>query len=44
VKPFDVRRGNLLTYYPEANVLIPSAVDANSGTPAFKSVEVDLIS
>lgn len=43
VKPFDVRRGNLLTYYPEANVLVPAAVDAQSGTPAFKSVEVDLI-
>jgi anaerobic selenocysteine-containing dehydrogenase len=43
VKPFDVRPGNLLTYYPEANVLIPTTVDTASGTPGFKSVEVDLI-
>src|SRR5690606_33721930 len=43
VKPFDVRPGNLMTYYPEANVLIPSVVDSSSGTPGFKSVEVDLI-
>lgn len=43
VKPFDVRPGNLMTYYPEANVLIPAVVDSSSGTPGFKSVEVDLI-
>ena len=42
VKPFDVRAGNLLSYYPEANVLVPASVDSKSGTPGFKSVEVDL--
>lgn len=40
VKPFDIRRGNLMTYYPEANVLIPNAVDERSKTPGFKSVTV----
>ncbi len=40
VKPFDVRRGNLLTYYPEANILIPKNTDGRSFTPGFKSVKV----
>jgi hypothetical protein len=30
-------------YYPEANVLVPRAVDPESGTPAFKNVAVELI-
>ncbi|VUD41948.1 putative oxidoreductase [Thalassocella blandensis] len=42
VKAFDVRQGNLMTYYPEANILIPNTVDSESGTPGFKSVEVEL--
>jgi len=25
-------------YYPEANVLVPRRIDADSGAPAFKSV------
>lgn len=42
VKPFDIRRGNLATYYPEANVLIPNSVDDRSKTPGFKSVAVTI--
>jgi len=42
VKPFDVRRGNLLMYFPEANVLVPTHTDPRSQTPAFKSVPVRL--
>lgn len=42
VRPFDVRAGNALMYCPEANVLIPRAVDPESKTPAFKSVIVRL--
>ena len=37
---FDVPRGNLLAYYPEANVLIGTEHDPRSKTPAFKSVAV----
>ncbi|HWV16305.1 MAG TPA: FdhF/YdeP family oxidoreductase [Cellvibrio sp.] len=37
---FDLPRGNLLAYYPEANVLIGTASDPRSKTPAFKSVAV----
>ncbi|WP_096085077.1 FdhF/YdeP family oxidoreductase [Agaribacterium haliotis] len=39
---FDVRRGNVLAYYPEANVLIPRTTDSRSHTPAFKSVAVNI--
>lgn len=39
---FDVPRGNLLAYYPEANVLISTAHDPRSKTPAFKSVPVKI--
>ena len=36
----DIRAGNTAMYYPEANALVPRAVDSQSGTPAFKSVRV----
>lgn len=42
VSPFDVRQGNVMTYYPEANILIPRTTDSRSKTPAFKSVAVDI--
>ena len=40
VYEYDVPRGNLLSYYPEANVLIATAHDPRSMTPAFKSTAV----
>jgi molybdopterin-dependent oxidoreductase alpha subunit len=41
VRAFDrIKPGNALMYYPEANVLVPRAVDPMSRTPAFKSVLV----
>lgn len=42
VRPFDVRAGNVLMYYPEANVLVPHTVDPLSKTPGFKGVRVSL--
>jgi molybdopterin-dependent oxidoreductase alpha subunit len=42
LKPFDIRRGNVMTYYPEANVLIPQGVDQRSRTPSFKNVAVHI--
>jgi len=37
VRPFsDIRTGNALMYYPEANVLISRHADPQSRTPAFK--------
>ncbi|MEO8686004.1 MAG: molybdopterin dinucleotide binding domain-containing protein, partial [Devosia sp.] len=40
VKEFDLPRGSAMAYYPEANVLVGTAVDPRSKTPAFKSVPV----
>jgi molybdopterin-dependent oxidoreductase alpha subunit len=43
VRPYNVRAGNAVMYYPEANVLVPRAVDPRSKTPAFKAVVVELL-
>jgi len=43
VREYDVRAGNAVMYYPEANVLVPHAVDPLSKTPAFKSVLVTIL-
>jgi anaerobic selenocysteine-containing dehydrogenase len=43
VRPFDVRPGNAVMYYPEANVLVPRDVDPRSKTPAFKAVLVEVM-
>lgn len=43
VLPFSLPAGNLMTYYPEANVLIGREVDPRSHTPGFKSVPVNII-
>jgi anaerobic selenocysteine-containing dehydrogenase len=40
VREYDIRPGNALMYFPDANVLVPSATDPHSKTPAFKSVLV----
>jgi len=37
---YDLPRGSVLAYYPEANVLCGTAIDPRSKTPAFKSVPV----
>jgi anaerobic selenocysteine-containing dehydrogenase len=42
VRPFDIRAGNALMYYPEANVLVPRTIDPLSKTPAFKSVLITI--
>ena len=34
----DIKPGNALMYYPEANVLVPRTIDPQSKTPAFKNV------
>jgi molybdopterin-dependent oxidoreductase alpha subunit len=44
VRPFaDIRAGNALMYYPEANAVVPKTVDPESKTPAFKSVLVTVV-
>ena len=42
VRDFAIRAGNSAMYYPEANVLVPRAVDPESGTPSFKLVIITL--
>jgi anaerobic selenocysteine-containing dehydrogenase len=43
VRPFDeIKAGNALMYYPEANALVPRKLDPLSKTPAFKNVLVTL--
>ncbi|KKC35622.1 histidine kinase [Devosia epidermidihirudinis] len=37
---FDLPEGSAMAYYPEANVLVGTAVDPRSKTPAFKSVPI----
>jgi molybdopterin-dependent oxidoreductase alpha subunit len=40
VRVHDIRAGNALMYFPEANVLAPTTTDPASKTPAFKCVLV----
>ncbi len=40
VYAYDLPRGDLLAYYPEANVLTGTAVDPRSQTPSFKATPV----
>ena len=39
-RPIDIRQGNAVMYYPEANILVPRRVDEASRTPAFKGIIV----
>jgi molybdopterin-dependent oxidoreductase alpha subunit len=39
---FDLRRGDAMAYFPEANVLTRALVDPRSRTPAFKSTPVSI--
>jgi anaerobic selenocysteine-containing dehydrogenase len=40
LQAFDVSRGTVLAYYPEANRLTATEVDPRSRTPAFKATPV----
>lgn len=44
VQAFDLPPGNLLAYFPEANVLTEKTLDPRSKTPNFKSIPVRIIS
>lgn len=43
VQLFDLPPGNILAYYPEANVLSERRVDPRSHTPNFKSIPVKVL-
>ena len=40
--PYPITPGNIMMYFPEANVLVPRSADPQSRTPCFKSIEVSL--
>ena len=43
IVPYDIPRGNVATYFPESNVLIPiESVAEGSNTPTSKSIEVSI--
>ncbi len=42
VQTFPVKFGNVMMYYPEANILVPRICDEKSRTPAFKSIPVEI--
>ena len=39
---YDLPRGNVMSYYPEANILTSQSHDPRSKTPAFKNIPVDI--
>lgn len=44
VVAYNIARGSVGAYYPEANVLVPlDYLDKDSGTPSYKSVPVRII-
>jgi molybdopterin-dependent oxidoreductase alpha subunit len=40
VRAFDIARGSVMAYFPEANCLVGTAVDPRSKTPSFKATPV----
>lgn len=43
VRVFDIPSGNVMTYYPESNVLVSNATDPRSKTPGFKLTLVKMV-
>lgn len=41
-RPYDIKEGAALMYYPESNVLVNRAVDGQSKTPAFKGTPIKI--
>lgn len=42
VKEFDICPGNVMAYFPEANILVNKQVDEKSRTPGFKSTIIKI--
>lgn len=43
VVAYPIKSGNVMMYYPEANILVPREYDNKSRTPSFKSIDVKVI-
>lgn len=42
VREFDIKRGNVLGYYPETNALVSTKTDPRSLTPGFKNTPIHI--
>jgi formylmethanofuran dehydrogenase subunit D len=42
VMAYPIKTGNVMMYYPEANILVPREYDNRSRTPSFKSIDVKI--
>ena len=42
VMAYPIKMGNVMMYYPEANILVPREYDNRSLTPSFKSIDVKI--
>ena len=42
VVEYPIKAGNVMMYYPEANILVPREYDNKSRTPSFKSIDVKI--
>ncbi len=42
VRETDIKDGNAVMYYPEANVLVSRKVDPDSRTPSFKNIAIEI--
>jgi anaerobic selenocysteine-containing dehydrogenase len=40
---FDIPRGDIMAYFPEANVLTSTEIDPRSKTPSFKATPVFIV-
>ena len=43
IREFDISSGCIMTYFPEANVLVPTITDPRTYTPAYKFVWVKVL-
>lgn len=43
LRVLDIAPGHILTYFPEANEIIPAKTDPRSKTPVFKNVKVEVV-
>ena len=42
VVAYPIKPGNVMMYYPEANILVPRKYDNMSRTPSFKSIDIKI--
>ena len=43
VREYDIAQGNIMTYFPESNMLVSTDIDKQNTTPSFKNTIVKII-